>query len=277
MKVINHLLEGVRTVRSPNVSGMMIPTGAIMHYTAGFTADSAIKTLTNAAAKVSAHLVIDTDGTITQLVPFNRIAWHAGPSVLEGKPNCNGFTIGFEFVNPGYFRIGKDGTVMDWEGKRPVPKDVLAKYDLSLRAPNARIGGGTFIWPSYSKPQIAAGKEAFTAICDAYAIRSVAGHEEIDTRKWKTDPGPAFPMGEFKAILHGTADRSDGFKPATSRFLVDTAKLNVRAAPNASGAILTTLTGGSEVVVLEDLGAWSLVEYAPGKKGYLADQYLKKG
>lgn len=277
MKIVNHILEGVHVERSPNVSGLMAPTGVIMHYTAGFTADSAIKTLCNPAAKVSAHLVIDTDGTITQLVPFNRIAWHAGPSKLAGKTNCNGFTIGFEFVNPGYFRLGKDGAVMDWEGKRPVPKEVLSKYDLSIRAPNKRIGGGNFIWPAYTKAQISAGKAAFSAICEAYDIRDIAGHEEIDTRKWKTDPGPAFPMGEFKAILHGTADRSDGFKPATSRFLVDTAKLNVRAAPNASGAILTTLTGGSEVVVLEDLGAWSLVEYAPGKKGYLADQYLKKG
>lgn len=277
MKIVNHLLEGVHVERSPNVSGLMTPTGVIMHYTAGFTADSAIKTLCNPAAKVSAHLVIDTDGTITQLVPFNRIAWHAGPSKLDGKPNCNGFTIGFEFVNPGYFRLGKDGTVMDWEGKRPVPKETLNKYDLSIRAPNKRIGGGNFIWPAYTKAQISAGKEAFAAICEAYDIRNIAGHEEIDTRGWKTDPGPAFPMGEFKSILHGASDRSDGFKPATSRFLVNTPKLNVRAAPNASGAVLTTLSGGSEVVVLEDLGAWSLVEYAPGKKGYLADQYLKKG
>ena len=277
MKVVNHLLEGVRFERSPNVSGMMTPTGAIMHYTAGFTADSAIKTLTNPAAKVSAHLVIDTDGTITQLVPFNRIAWHAGPSSLGGKSGCNNFTIGFEFVNPGYFRIAKDGTVMDWEGKRPIAKDVLAKYDLSVKAPNARIGGGTFIWPGYTKAQIAAGKAALAALRDAYPITAIAGHEEIDTRKWKTDPGPAFPMGEFKALLYAGSDRSDGLKPAASRFLVSASKLNVRAAPNASGAILTTLVGGSEVVVLEDLGAWSLVEYAPGKKGYLADQYLKKG
>lgn len=277
MKVVNHLLEGVRVVRSPNVSGLMDPTGAIMHYTAGYTAESAINTLTDPKAKVSAHLVIDWDGTITQLVPFNRIAWHAGPSILDGIKGCNNFTVGFEFVNPGYFRIAKDGTIMDWEGKRPIPQKTLDKYDLSIKAPNARIGGGNFIWPGYSKAQIDAGLAALKAIHEAYGLKHLGGHEEVDTRKWKTDPGPAFPMSLFKAVIHNRTDRSDGAKPVTSRFLVNTPKLNVRAAANSSGAVLTTLAGGSEVVVLQDLGAWSLVEYAPGKKGYLADQYLKKG
>lgn len=277
MKVVNHLLEGVRVVRSPNVSGLMTPTGAIMHYTASFDAAGAIRTLTNPAAKVSAHLVIDTDGTITQLVPFNRVAWHAGPSKLGGRSGCNNFTIGFEFVNPGFFRIGANGQVMDWTGKTAISQNVLNRFDLSLRAPNRKVGGGTFIWPGYSKAQIDAGLAALRAIKDAYNITQVAGHEDIDTRGWKTDPGPAFPMALFKAVIHEGSDRSDGLQPMTSRFLVNTPRLNVRTAPNTNAPIITTLSGGSEVVVIRDLGAWSLVEYAPGKQGYLADQFLKKG
>lgn len=277
MKVKNHFLEGVAVRRSPNVSGLMTPTGAIMHFTASSTAKGAIDTLCSPTSKVSAHLVFDTDGTITQLVPFNRVAWHAGPSKLAGRSGCNNFTIGFEFVNPGFFRVAKDGTIMDWQDKNPVPKATLDRFDLSLRAPNRKIGGGTFIWPGYSKAQIAAGLAALRAIKEAYGITLIAGHEDIDTRGWKTDPGPAFPMGDFKAVLYSEGDRSDGLKVATSRFLVNTPRLNVRSSPNAASAVLTTLSGGSEVVVLEDLGAWSHVEYAPGKKGYLADQFLKKG
>jgi N-acetylmuramoyl-L-alanine amidase len=279
MKVVNHLLEGVEVVRSPNVSGFMTPTGAIMHYTAGYTADSAIKTLCNPAAKVSAHLVIDMDGTITQLVPFNRIAWHAGPSKLAGRTGCNNFTIGFEFVNPGYFRIGKDGkTIMDWEGKSVVPAARLALYDLSVRAANKKIGGGTFIWPGYTDAQIEAGLAALEAIKEAYGLTLIAGHEDVDTRQWKTDPGPAFPMGRFKAVINAASDdRSDGAKPAVSRFLVNVPKLNVRQSPRSDAMVLAVLSGGSEVVVIEDLGVWSLVEYAPGQQGYLSDQYLKKG
>lgn len=279
MHITNHLLDGVTVKRSPNVSGMMAPTGVIMHYTAGYDAKSAVSTLTNPAAKVSAHLVIDRDGTITQLVPFNRIAWHAGPSVLDGKQGCNNFCIGFEFVNPGYFRIGANGEVID-AYKHTLTDAQKAKFDLSIRAPNDRIGGGTFIWPKYTDVQIAAGMAAFKAIAATYPIARLAGHEQIDTRKWKTDPGPAFPMGDFKAALHGNpagvADRSDGLTAMTSRFLVNTPKLNVRAAATATSPVLAVLTGGSEVVVVQDLGAWSLVEYAPGKRGYLSDQYLKK-
>lgn len=271
----NHLLDGVDFVRSPNVSGMMNPTGVIKHYTAGYTGKSAIVTLTNPAAKVSAHLVIDRDGKITQLVPFNRIAWHAGPSALDGISGCNNFCIGFEYVNPGYFKIGPHGEVIDAYG-HTLTENEKKGFDLTLRAANARIGGGTFIWPAYTDAQIIAGIEAFKAIIAKYKITHLAGHEEIDTRKWKTDPGPAFPMGRFKALLHGPSDRSDGAVRMTSKFLVNMPKLNVRSAPNATASVITVLSGGSEVVVIKDEGAWSLVEYAPGKQGYVSDQYLKK-
>ena len=46
--------------------------------------------------RVSAHLFIDRDGTITQFVPFDRRAWHAGVSCHRGRANCNDFAIGIE-------------------------------------------------------------------------------------------------------------------------------------------------------------------------------------
>ena len=45
---------------------------------------------------VSAHIVIDRLGKITQYVPFNKRAWHAGQSVFQGRENCNDFSIGIE-------------------------------------------------------------------------------------------------------------------------------------------------------------------------------------
>lgn len=45
---------------------------------------------------VSAHLLIRRDGTIIQFVPFDKRAWHAGTSSLEGRINCNDFSIGIE-------------------------------------------------------------------------------------------------------------------------------------------------------------------------------------
>ena len=46
--------------------------------------------------KVSAHLLIKRDGRITQYVPFDKRAWHAGMSSYEGRERCNDFSIGIE-------------------------------------------------------------------------------------------------------------------------------------------------------------------------------------
>ncbi len=49
-----------------------------------------------AALKVSAHLFVQRSGRITQYVPFNKSAWHAGESSFDGQENCNDFSIGIE-------------------------------------------------------------------------------------------------------------------------------------------------------------------------------------
>lgn len=46
--------------------------------------------------RVSAHACIFRDGAITQYVPFDRRAWHAGASIFEGRARCNDFSIGIE-------------------------------------------------------------------------------------------------------------------------------------------------------------------------------------
>ncbi|HHZ70380.1 MAG TPA: 1,6-anhydro-N-acetylmuramyl-L-alanine amidase AmpD, partial [Methylococcaceae bacterium] len=49
-----------------------------------------------AKMKVSAHLLIRRNGNITQYVPFNMRAWHAGQSLYQGRSQCNDFSIGIE-------------------------------------------------------------------------------------------------------------------------------------------------------------------------------------
>lgn len=46
--------------------------------------------------RVSAHLFIDRTGEVTQYVPFDRKAWHAGSSSFCARENCNDFSIGIE-------------------------------------------------------------------------------------------------------------------------------------------------------------------------------------
>ena len=47
-------------------------------------------------AEVSAHLLIERDGAITQFVNFKERAWHAGRSSYLGRPECNDYSIGIE-------------------------------------------------------------------------------------------------------------------------------------------------------------------------------------
>lgn len=49
-----------------------------------------------AALRVSAHVLVDRAGRITQYVPFTRRAWHAGQSAFCGRTACNDFSIGIE-------------------------------------------------------------------------------------------------------------------------------------------------------------------------------------
>ena len=47
-------------------------------------------------SRVSAHLFIARDGEVTQFVPFDQRAWHAGASSYRGRSACNDFSIGVE-------------------------------------------------------------------------------------------------------------------------------------------------------------------------------------
>lgn len=46
--------------------------------------------------RVSSHVLIDRAGRLTQYVPFDQRAWHAGQSYWRGRQDCNDFSIGVE-------------------------------------------------------------------------------------------------------------------------------------------------------------------------------------
>ncbi len=74
----------------------------VLHYTGMQTAEAALNRLTDAEAKVSAHYVVDEDGTITRLVAEEARAWHAGVAFWRGIRDVNARSIGIELVNPGH-------------------------------------------------------------------------------------------------------------------------------------------------------------------------------
>lgn len=71
--------------------------------------------------RVSAHLLIDRHGAVTQYAPFNMKAWHAGASCFCGRDNCNEYSIGIEL----------EGT--DFEPFTPAQYDQLVRVTALLR------------------------------------------------------------------------------------------------------------------------------------------------
>jgi N-acetylmuramoyl-L-alanine amidase len=74
----------------------------LLHYTGMRTAREAIDRLCDPVAQVSAHYVVDEDGTVYRLVAEEQRAWHAGVSFWAGARDINARSIGIEIVNPGH-------------------------------------------------------------------------------------------------------------------------------------------------------------------------------
>ncbi|WP_424975754.1 N-acetylmuramoyl-L-alanine amidase [Dinoroseobacter sp. S124A] len=90
--------------RSPNCGPRkngLTPRLIVLHYTAMQSATGAIDWLCAPEAQVSAHYVIARDGAVTQLVPEDLRAWHAGRGQWGGCWDVNSASIGIELDNDG--------------------------------------------------------------------------------------------------------------------------------------------------------------------------------
>ena len=90
-----------RWVPSPNFNPRS-PGFVVIHYTSSASAAHAQRTLTNPLAEVSAHYLIERDGTILQLVDERARAWHAGDSRWGATVDLNSASIGIELDNDGF-------------------------------------------------------------------------------------------------------------------------------------------------------------------------------
>ncbi len=78
------------------------PSMIVMHYTGMQSAEAAIERLCDPEAEVSAHFVVEEDGTVHCLVDPAKRAWHAGKAFWRGVRDVNLASIGIEIVNPGH-------------------------------------------------------------------------------------------------------------------------------------------------------------------------------
>lgn len=181
---------------SPNRGGTLRPLYLLMHYTAGTTAAGAINHFLKSSAQASAHLVIDRDGTITQMVDFNRIAWHAGKSKWEDLPALNPYSIGIELVNGGKLRRSGDGRWVTWANTVIPDQDVI----LATHKHETKETG----WHVFPQVQLDAAIAVGVALRQAYNFLDVLGHDDVSPGR-KVDPGPAFPMISVQSQIMGRA------------------------------------------------------------------------
>jgi N-acetylmuramoyl-L-alanine amidase len=105
----------------------------ILHYTGMRTAEEAIGRLRDPASRVSAHYVVEEDGTIWRLVPEERRAWHAGVSHWRGREALNGRSIGIEIVNPGHEWGYRPFPALQMAAVRDLCLDILTRHSIAAR------------------------------------------------------------------------------------------------------------------------------------------------
>ena len=149
-----------RVVASPNHDERQggEPDIILLHYTGMQSAEEALARLCDPAARVSSHYFVFESGSIVQLVPEARRAWHAGVSSWAGETDINSRSIGIEIANPGH----------------------------------------DFGYPDFPMRQIAAVIALCRGIIARRAVRSdrVLAHSDVAPSR-KQDPGEKFPWRLF--------------------------------------------------------------------------------
>jgi N-acetylmuramoyl-L-alanine amidase len=263
MKIINHRLHDDEGQPypfhpTPNMSNRDVKhIYLVMHYTAGPSAEQAVNWLTNPQAKASAHLVIGRDGSIAQLVPFDKVAWHAGRSSWQGLEGLNNHSLGIELDNAGPLNHGADGRWYAWFGDIYSDEAVIEathKHEVKFRG-----------WHMYTRHQLYIALEVANLLITYYQLEDVVGHDDIAPGR-KIDPGPAFPMNSFRSRLFGRLETN-----AQEEIYRTVVTLNIRSGP---GTQYETLAAGplptdTRLQILGSEGLWKQVDVLDEVRGVM--------
>jgi N-acetyl-anhydromuramyl-L-alanine amidase AmpD len=184
--------DSVPYVKANAFGSRMTPELIIVHDTAGrLDKGNTVRYLASKDAKVSAHIVIERDGSIVQMVPFDFKAFHAGVSTWNGRRGCNNFAIGIEIVNPGKL-LEVSGGGKAWFGE-VFPRAGVTKLTTKEH--------GTGLWMPYTEQQIATVIKLIEALGKSYpTIQDVTTHWCVSPGR-KVDTNPLFPLDEARKAL----------------------------------------------------------------------------
>ena len=218
----------VKDVPSPNFDARRSPPDMlVLHYTGMKSADEAVARLCDPEAKVSAHYVVDEDGSILRLVAEERRAWHAGKGGWQGETDCNAASIGIEIVNPGHEFGYRAFPAMQMKAVLDLSLGIIARHAI----PAARVIGhsdvaplrkedpgelfdwqglaaaGVGVWPNPKPVQWS--DDAFFAALQRYGydISDRAAVTRAFCRHFRQSRLSDAPDAELAAILNGLLDR----------------------------------------------------------------------
>lgn len=183
--------EGVEYQESPNSSGHFnkgYPDAVVFHFTGGENLEASAGYYLKTNARTSSHIIIGRNGEVIQLVPFNKIAWHAGRSEYNGRTGYNNYALAIDFVNAG--KLEKDGNdFRSWFGKTYDAGEVVKATHKHESKPQ--------FWHTYTNEQIQRAEQICRLLVNKFEIKEILGHADLAPKR-KTDPGPAFPLESFQ-------------------------------------------------------------------------------
>jgi N-acetylmuramoyl-L-alanine amidase len=183
---------------SPNHNERLFPLDMlVLHYTGMIDGPTAIARLCDPEASVSAHYVVNEDGSILRLVPEDRRAWHAGRSRWQGDDDLNSRSIGIEIVNGGHeFGLPPYPDVQiaavialcqDILARQPIPQTRIVahsdiapdrKEDPGELFPWQRLAqAGVGVWPAYG-PLAPATPDVLRAKLSAIGYAFTTGNDD---------------------------------------------------------------------------------------------------
>ncbi|HSG34210.1 MAG TPA: N-acetylmuramoyl-L-alanine amidase [Sphingomonadaceae bacterium] len=134
-----------REAPSPNFNQRKLPISmVVLHYTGMETGEAALARMLDPVAEVSAHYMIEEDGTVFRLVDEDKRAWHAGKSYWRGITDVNSASIGIELVNPGHEFGYRPFTDAQMEALCPLLFEIKQRHDI----PRANVVGHSDIAPA---------------------------------------------------------------------------------------------------------------------------------
>lgn len=247
------------------------PKILVMHFTYGASGRSSanwFRDPNNPGS--SAHVVVDRDGTVIQCADFTSVCWHAGRSRLREISGLNHYSLGIEMANWGYLRW----TGSNWTSHTGA--DVSEVVVANHRNGNPENTLSPCGWEAYADVQFKNAVAIARALVDTYHINEIVGHDDISKgRKW--DPGPAFDMARFRALVFGErGDNSDNRMRVTPED-----GLNLRGGPGTHFNTIEKLNKGQEVQPLQREGLWLSVSVIgdngqPRATGWMHSEYLEE-